>query len=667
MTVNLNTVNKINIKVKKIDDLQTKNQEINYFQGNVDIEEFVILEEIEALNVIDESDIMEVINDADDDNKDDYDDNENYENNDVNDNKEVVNNIYPLEWQGGKHTGTITERQGYYIVVHKPNNETISKYFSWHISSEKKPFIKNSNNINTESYKTKEEASKAAEKYRIQKSIFLKSSKNMWRKIDDKSIEIQICSDSDLSFFADNDNEIIEILKLHTFRAEKDVEYYAKTKKEKYYIETTFNGNKHTNFSKFLKPDIEGIITFKDRNPRNLRKSNLRIPGTYEPKQKMRQLAKNDMAYNLETKLGYLLNYISLPFILPKMMWILGKREGSYFEHKKTNDKKNNNDDYLKSFTAEINNYEVSKKIYYDSENKKKTEKYINEWLYDISYKFGQVKNLIKIINHKHIHVQISKNNILITNIELIPLIQQISLCTCRVQGSNKKVPYCGTTVNKKFINFHNLITHTKMTDHINGETLDNTMENLRACTYSINNANRHTLTQDESAGYEAKVIRGSLHIRLRIGRNKRDYVSKPFYFTEKNPVRNESFERELIHLKHIAFKYRQFILYGEWNDIIEPYVDINDCEKTMQEITMLMHNVKSSIVSFDQYFDTLTKYGLSFSNTEKTMIYSLYNINQNNTIVKYCLVLDDVRKRQKIIKQKMELNIAKNHKNLLV
>jgi hypothetical protein len=168
---------------------------------------------------------------------------------------------------------------------------------------------------------------------------------------------------------------------------------------------------------------------------------------------------------------------------LPKNIWLLGKPAGTIFKRNGINNILNVRvtDKLKKQHTASfnINNYNDEKEAYKDAK----------KYQIETSYKLGLTKNLIRILDDDIIEVKISKNNIMKTDMVFIPLIQKIPIFTSM---SGNGMVYSACSVNDINQQFHTLITSFKMVDHINGDTLDNRLENLMYTTPSLNNSNRH-------------------------------------------------------------------------------------------------------------------------------------------------------------------------------
>jgi hypothetical protein len=67
------------------------------------------------------------------------------------------------------------------------------------------------------------------------------------------------------------------------------------------------------------------------------------------------------------------------------------------------------------------------------------------------------------------------------------------SRCICKSKSSSNKTAsyYPKITIDGKTLNFHKYIAGFEMTDHINRDTFDNRLKNLRETTHKENNNNR--------------------------------------------------------------------------------------------------------------------------------------------------------------------------------
>jgi hypothetical protein len=536
---------------------------------------------------------MKKVKKREDDVKDDMKDMKKLEK--IEDDKENI--VYPTAWHAGIPTGFISDQTNFYRVV-APDKKLRAFYWNEPMSKRK--------DDNYEILESKEMAFKRATEYLLEASDRLGKTKNKWRYVDENSIEIKV--EGDRTFFMDKT--------MHHLIEKKPC--YAKKVHSKHHIMTKKEENSRLciNLAKLIMPNLK-IVEFIDGNPLNLRKSNLRELGEIKITNEMKELENNDKTYDFKIDHYELFKCVDMPWVLPKNKWILGKPAGTLFAE---------NGYWFVRF-QNGDNY-ASKTFKYNDNNKDDVFKIAQKWQYNISYRRNQTKNLIKILDDKHILVQITKDNNMITNIEFISLLQQIPLFTTTC-GSGNGDPYCATSVNRKNIMFYNLITQNKMTDHLNGNTLDNTLENLIPCTHSTNNFNRHNNSDIDNLNLKQDK-HGLKYVQMN---NKIDGVmfSKNIY--SANIEQLDGDEHKL--LKQIASLYKKFLVYGTWNNLLERHIDRTDAFATIH-FRRIVDCIQNEIVTFENYFNTFTKQGLTFTPLEKSIIYNSYYGHQNKHIIRY-------------------------------
>ena len=130
----------------------------------------------------------------------------------------------------------------------------------------------------------------------------------------------------------------------------------------------------------------------------------------------------------------------------------------------------------------------------YTKDGKKKdkifsTREEAETFVHKTSHENGQTKNMIRKVDD-YIEVKIDDDHIMKTDIKFLDLCQ--SRCICKSKGGSKTASYYPKiTIDGKTLNFHKYITNFKMTDHINRDTFDNRLQNLRETTHKQNNNNR--------------------------------------------------------------------------------------------------------------------------------------------------------------------------------
>jgi hypothetical protein len=549
---------------------------------------------------------------------------------DIIEENEDVEKVYPTEWDGGFVSGSVKITENFCRITTQNNGKGVTKSFYWNKSE-------NNYTTNENIYKSKKEAIKEAEKYKIKSSKEFGKTKNMWRQVDDDSVEIQ--TDSENTFYVDLKNqELISKYMCHTKKVHS-----------KFHVLTKVDGNV-TNVYKLVKPNIK-YIEYIDANPLNLRESNLREAGAAVVCDKIENSEGFDLRYDINVNHNSYLKYVDLPYILPKNTFILGKPAGTVFDEPQ-----------YPRWTARVTTGSkyASKTFRYTDQNKNDVYNIAKDWQVNASYKLGLTRNLIKILDNKHIEVQITKENSIITDIALIPLIQKISLFTTECGGTIRltKDPYCATSLNNKNIMYYNLITQNDMTDHINGDTLNNTMENLRPCTYSMNNSNRHYADDNQLVGYDTHDQNGSRVILSKIKVDKHVFT-KYFYFTGYDhftPTGDKIIiepHNEKLQLQNIAFKYRRFVLYGDFDDILLPYIKHKDFRIVSKHFNRTIDHIKLNIINKQKYFSTFKTYGLEFTELEESLIYNLYYSQQLDHIAYYHTSIDNIAQILYINKKK--------------
>jgi hypothetical protein len=116
------------------------------------------------------------------------------------------------------------------------------------------------------------------------------------------------------------------------------------------------------------------------------------------------------------------------------------------------------------------------------------------QWQIDKSNELGLTRNKIRIIDNDTIEVQIGSEFIMKTDLKFSDICQKYTLSLSKSCSKTDSDNYATFSINNKLISFHKYITNYHMTDHINRNTLDNTLCNLRETTHKLNNNNRGIL-----------------------------------------------------------------------------------------------------------------------------------------------------------------------------
>jgi hypothetical protein len=357
------------------------------------------------------------------------------------------------QWILGKPRGSIKENPTAYQISITDNNGDLHHIY-----------------VKYKDYVSKEEAYANCLLLKMEKSDEFDVTRNKIRYIDNNTIEIKLTQDKTML----TDSKFITQIEKYPINI--------KTKKtksgEKYYV---FCQDKKKTFPLTDLLYNYKNIRYKNNNTLDLRSINVYECGEIEePK-----IAAND-DYDLENQYQYFeLFKLKKYNELPKNKLILGKPLGTIFHRNGKPDiytvcvTDGENKKHVK--TINIKDYNNSHKI-----ARKEAEKLkIN-----MSYKLGVTKNLIK-IHDDYIEVLID-NKVMKTDKIFLNLIQTIYLH--KTKSMDSETYYIRTSINNIEYNFHKLITNynSYIVDHINGDTFDNRLINLRPASYSINNFNKH-------------------------------------------------------------------------------------------------------------------------------------------------------------------------------
>lgn len=519
-----------------------------------------------------------------------------------------VQEDYPTDWQGGIPRGSVQEKPNFYrVVISAPGVDQYNRSFY---------FVRPHQRVGAEDnqiFDDKDDALEAANNYRMQESNRHNLTRNQWRKIDADTIEVKI--DENTKFFTD-------------FKHVKKIEQYpvfAKKAHNKFHI-ISQDKKKQFPFYTLIKPEIIKIVEYVDGNTMNLRESNLREFGAVDVSTKVQKKADTDKSYDFTIDHYALTKYEDMPYILPKNKWILGKPAGTIFEK----------DNY---YVARITNGDkyASKTFKFDEDTKDSQNEAAKKWQYIASYKRGLTKNLIKILDNKHIEIQITKDLIIQSSIELIPLIQCVFVCATKSRNNSAK-SYAMVSAKGKSIKFHNLICQNAMTDHIDGNTFNYTLENLRSCDHSINNSNRHF--EEEKVGYETIDRDGNKHIMAKIKIEGKTF-EKYFYFKTTDP---DQIEKERKRLFKNAYLYRQFVLYGVWSDRLIPYLKHKDFRVISKHFHRLISHQQKQIKNKSEYINGLKQQtDVILSPLAESNIYRIYLKTRVDQLSRYCECMNNM------------------------
>lgn len=369
---------------------------------------------------------------------------------------------YPTQWQLGKPGGSyqLAPKQNPFavkVVMSPPEEKQYSKTFTFSV------------------YGGKENAEKEASKWRLDEAIKLNQVDNQIRYLDKDTIEVKLTKGKTMKTDAKHIDKV-QKYSMHAKYREPNSEnavgrWYAVCQNKK---ESAFNfGQLICNCNK---------ISFLNGDSLDLRESNLLGAGDIPlgeviiGKEKVRLSQKMiDIQYECKQK--------DIEE-LPKNVWILGKHAGYTIEKDDGNSievRLHDQDEKQKSQTLNSKNYK----------SKEEFNSAVEKLSIELSYKAGKTKNLIKIIDDNTIEVELTQGEIMKTDKVFIPIFKKILVCTSISGNGIKYATISNGETNKQY---HSFITGFDMTDHIDGITLNNTLKNLRFCTVSMNNSNRHVI-----------------------------------------------------------------------------------------------------------------------------------------------------------------------------
>ena len=385
---------------------------------------------------------------------------------------------YPTEWKDGKIRGSINNKGTTYLVRYNdPNGKTQSKYFS---------FEKNEN---------KENAYDQALKWLTNENKIHNIAQNNIRYLNKDTIEVQIDSENTFT----TDSKFVDLVK--EYKIHLKIKKQKTTDNRKY----VFCQSKKQAFTFVSKICNYKFVKYIDGNTLNLKLDNITESGAIKNENNVQV---NNIK-NINNKL--LPNVLTFDPMLPLNKWILGKPTGTIF-------KRNNNDNILTVRVTDNNNKNHEKTINsYDYESEEDARKFGLNWIYESSCKLGMTKNLIRIIDDEYIEVRLTKNSIMITDIILLPLIQQLFLYSSKSNTNTTKKYYPFTQINNKCVPYYKLIMGGIMVDHLNNNPLDNRFINLIWTNYSENNRNKITNTEFSNIRLLKKEVYGKYMYEIRL------------------------------------------------------------------------------------------------------------------------------------------------------
>lgn len=174
--------------------------------------------------------------------------------------------------------------------------------------------------------------------------------------------------------------------------------------------------------------------------------------------------------------------------------WQVGKHTGSVSKHKY-----NSGTLYFRADTSRIDGTKTSKSFSYNTENEKEIYLEAEKWIRNYCTENGTLKNRIRVIDENTIEVELDKGQTMKTDIKFCDICQQYRIMALRRPQKDKF--YACFYYGPRSIFFHKYITGFKIVDHINRDSLDNCLANLREVTYKINN-NNVSMHSNNTTGY---------------------------------------------------------------------------------------------------------------------------------------------------------------------
>ena len=423
----------------------------------------------------------------------------------------MSNNIYPTIWSLGKPRGSMKDCNSYYqVTISPPGGKQITTSFS------------------VTRYKTREAALKAADDYMMKKSAELGLTRNQIRYLDKDTIEVQLTQGIIMKTDAAN----IDAVQKHPLNVKTDKRFgnikyrvLAQDKKKafpftdlivEYKIVEYINKNtldlricnlkEFGSISKIKKPITakkNEINNNDDKNTKNDDK-NTKI----DDKNIKNNNTKIDNTEVIDIDNMTQHTYFNIHIDdLPENIWLLGKPAGTVFKRKNEDNiwtARVNEKVKQHSKTFNIKNYNS------DEEAKKDALK----WQINVSYALNETKNLIRIVDKDTIDIKIGNKISRIDRIYL-PLVQKIPIFAATSGNGGE---YVVTYINGQNYKFHGLLAGFNFIDHIDGNTMNNTLKNLRLCDYSMNNSNRHCFSNN---GVKFEKNNKSYVARIKIDKNE--------------------------------------------------------------------------------------------------------------------------------------------------
>jgi hypothetical protein len=235
-----------------------------------------------------------------------------------------------------------------------------------------------------------------------------------------------------------------------------------------------------------------------------------------------------------------------------------------------------------------------SDKVFYNNDEREEKFEKASKILYDECLKNKLIKNRIRFISEDEIEVELSHGQIMKTNKKYIDLIEKNLIFS--VSNNSKLHKYYAMIYfgknNEKNVQkfFHTYIMGGKMTDHINRNTMDNRLCNLRATTYEENNDNKSfsAYATENSSGYRGvRLDKQNNAYTAMIITNKIKENGEKTYITKSFSIQKYGEEEA----KKLAIEYRQKMVTEFNNDKYDAFDDNDKKEKQRKRIKELDDN----------------------------------------------------------------------------